>query len=275
MINIELNTNLLNSFKKNGFLILNKFIDLKYIEEIKDRFVPLFKGEFETGIEPDEWNWKSGRDPNDVTRQICNAWKADSLIENIVCNQIIGECCSFLMDWNGSRLIQDNVLWKPPGGKTLGYHQDASYDDWIIPQTMITCWMSLDYTSKENGTLEYVKGSHKWGLQPPKGEFHSPEDYKKELNEFAKKNNKNIEIVYVEVPAGGVSFHHGYTWHGSGKNNTNKDRRALVSHCIPDNAKFHPTNFGGTAKVYKKYKIHDSDELDNKFFPILWQKNID
>ena len=60
MINIELNTNLLNSFKKNGFLILNKFIDLKYIEEIKDRFVPLFKGEFETGIEPDEWNWKSG-----------------------------------------------------------------------------------------------------------------------------------------------------------------------------------------------------------------------
>ena len=142
-------------------------------------------------------NGIGNQDPNDVTRQICNAWKADSLIESIVCNQIIGECCSFLMDWNGSRLIQDNVLWKPPGGKTLGYHQDAAYDDWIIPQTMITCWMSLDYTSKENGTLEYVKGSHKWGLQPPKGEFHSPDDYKKELNNFAKKNNKKIEITYV------------------------------------------------------------------------------
>ena len=91
------------------------------------------------------------------------------------------------------RLVQDNVLWKPPGGKTLGFHQDAAYDDWLIPQTMMTCWMSLDDTSKETGTLEYIKGSHKWGLQPPKGEFHSPEDYKKELNIFAEKNNKQIE----------------------------------------------------------------------------------
>ena len=73
-----------------------------------------------------------------------------------------------------SRLLQDNVLWKPPGGKTLAYHQDAAYDDWVIPQTMMTCWMPLDDVSQEKGTLEYVKGSHKWGLVPPKGQFHSP-----------------------------------------------------------------------------------------------------
>ena len=175
------------------------------------------------------------------------------------------------MNWNGARLIQDNVLWKPPGGKTLGYHQDAAYDDWIVPQTMMTCWMSLDKTSKETGTLEYIKGSHKWGLQPPKGEFHSPEDYKKELNIFAKKNNKEIEIVYVEVPAGGVSFHHGYTWHGSGVNNSKDHRRAIVAHCVPFDAKFHPTNTGGTAKIYKKYKKNDTDKLDDSFFPLLWK----
>ena len=52
------------------------------------------------------------------------------------------------MNWSGSRLIQDNVLWKPPKGKTLAFHQDAAYDDWIIPQTMATCWISLDDTSK-------------------------------------------------------------------------------------------------------------------------------
>ena len=112
------------------------------------------------------------------------------------------------MNWGGAKLVQDNVLWKPPKGKTLGYHQDAAYDDQLIPQTMMTCWMSLDNTSEKTGTLEYVKGSHKWGLQPPKGEFHSPEDYKEQLNLFAKENNKEIDIIYVEVPAGGVSFHH-------------------------------------------------------------------
>ena len=272
MISLKLNKNLIDDFNDNGFLILDKFLDLKYIDALRKKFEPLFKGDFTTGQEPDEWNWKFGKDPEDVTRQICNGWKADNLIREFVCHEVIGKCCSHLMNWNGARLIQDNVLWKPPGGKTLGYHQDAAYDDWIVPQTMMTCWMSLDQTSKKTGTLEYIKGSHKWGLQPPKGKFHSPKDYKKELNIFAKKNNKKIEIVYVEVPAGGVSFHHGYTWHGSGINKSKENRRAIVSHCIPHNAKFHPFNTGGTAKVYRKYKKKHSDELDDKFFPLLWKR---
>ena len=273
MISLDLNKNLIEEFNNNGFLISDKFIEPKYVDKLRDRFMPLFNGDFETGIEPDEFNWKFGRDPENVTRQICNAWKSDKLIKNFVCHKIIGRCCSFLMNWKGAKLLQDNVLWKPPGGKTLGYHQDAAYDNWIVPQTMFTCWMSLDYTSKKTGTLEYIKGSHKWGLQPPKGVFHSPDDYKKELNIFAKKNNKKIEIVYVEVPAGGVAFHHGYTWHGSGVNNSKDHRRAIVSHCVPYDAKFHPTNTGGTAKIYKKYKKNNSDELDDIYFPLLWKKN--
>ena len=271
MIDAKLNSNLIDEFNKNGFLILDKFIDLKYLDKLRNRFAPLFRGDFETRIEPDEWNWRFGRDPEDVTRQICNAWKSDNLIRKLVCNKIVGKFCSSLMNWNGARLIQDNILWKPPKAKTLGYHQDAAYDDWIIPQTMMTCWMTLDSTSKQSGTLEYVKGSHRWGLQPPKGEFHSPNDYKKELNIFAKKNNKKIEIVHVEIPAGGVSFHHGFTWHGSGINNSKDHRRAIVSHCVPYDAKFHPTNTGGTAKIYKKYKKIKSDELDDNFFPLLWK----
>ena len=272
MIKVQLNKNLIDDFNKNGFIILDKFIDLKYLNKLRDRFEPLFRGEFENGIEPDEWNWKFGRDPEDVTRQICNAWKSDQLIYDFVCHKVVGECCNDLMNWSGSRLIQDNVLWKPPGGKTLGYHQDAAYVDWLVPQTMMTCWMSLDDTSKKTGTLEYIKGSHKWGVAPPKGEFHSPDDYKQELNNFAKKNNKKIEIIYVEVPAGGVSFHHGFTWHGSGINNSKDHRRAIVSHCVPHDAKFHITNSGGTAKIYKKYKKNNSDNLDDAFFPLLCKK---
>ena len=167
IINISLNEDLLESFNKNGFLTLDKFIDLEYLEELRKRIEPLFKGEFETGIEPDEWNWKFGKDANDVTRQICNAWKSDNLIKQLVCNPIIGECVSKLMGWKGARLLQDNVLWKPPKGKSLLFHQDASYDDWIIPQTMVTCWIPLDDTNLENGTLEFVNGSHKWDLCPP------------------------------------------------------------------------------------------------------------
>ena len=274
MINLELNQTLVDKFNRDGFIILEEFIEKEFIENLISRFEPLFKGKFETGIEPDEWNWKYDKDPIDVTRQICNGWKSDILIKSFVCHEIIGKACAELMKWNGSKLIQDNVLWKPPGGKTLGYHQDAAYNDWIIPQAMVTCWMSLDDTKKETGTLEYVRGSHKWGLQSPKGKFHSPDDYREQLKTFAKKNNKKLDIVYVEVPAGGASFHHGLMWHGSGINSSNDHRRVIVSHCIPSDSKFHPTNEGGTAKIYKKYKKKNNDRLDEEFFPLLWEKKI-
>ena len=55
---------------------------------------------------------------------------------------------------------------------------------------------------KKKAPLEYVKGSHLWGLTPPRGQFHSPDDYKRELINFAQKNNEQIQIQYVEIPAG-------------------------------------------------------------------------
>ena len=43
----------IESFKKNGFLIVEKFLNQKYIPKIQNRFDPLFRGEFATGIAPD------------------------------------------------------------------------------------------------------------------------------------------------------------------------------------------------------------------------------
>ena len=272
MLKVKLSNEDINFFNKNGYLIINNFIDEVSVEKIKKRFEPIFKGQFETGIEPDEWNWKKGRDPNDITRQICNAWKSDNTVKKTVCHPIVGKICSILMGWNGARIVQDNLLWKTPGAKSLSFHQDAAYDDWLIPQTMATCWITLDNTNKNSGTLEYIKGSHKWGLSLPKGDFHAPIDYKKHLKDFAKKNNKDIDIQYIEISAGGGVFHHGLTWHGSGMNTSNNQRRAIVAHCVPSNARFHPTNMGGTARIYKKYKKHDTDQLDENFFPIIWTK---
>ena len=265
-------TNEIDSFNNNGFIIFDKFLLEENIEILKNRFNDLFDGKFENTIEPDEWNWKKNFSDPSATRQICNVWKSDNLIRKIVCNETIGLIASKLMGWQGARLVQDNILWKPSGGKTLGYHQDASYVDWIVPQTMITCWMSLDQTSQKIGTLEFVTGSHKWELSPPSVNFHSPDDYRRELINFAKDNNKELNITYVEVPPGGASFHHGYTWHGSGINKTSLNRRAIVSHCIPFDAKFHSTNIGGTGKIYKRYKKLNTNEMDESFFPIIWNK---
>ena len=53
---------------------------------------------------------------------------------------------------------------------------------------------------------------------------------------------------------------------------SNENRRAVVAHCVPSDSKFHPTNIGGTARIDKRYKKINSNEMDESFFPILWSK---
>ena len=42
MINLELNKKLTNDFNKNGFLIIDQFIDLKFLDKLRNRFEPLY-----------------------------------------------------------------------------------------------------------------------------------------------------------------------------------------------------------------------------------------
>ena len=50
-------------FHRDGFLIVEEgFISERAIELLRERFGRLFAGEYATGIQPDEVNWRAGRD---------------------------------------------------------------------------------------------------------------------------------------------------------------------------------------------------------------------
>ncbi len=181
-----LNQHHLDDFKRDGFVVVRGLIGQDQVAAARARFEPLFRGEFETGLQPDEWNWREGRDSTDLTRQICNGWKADRTIGAIVLKREIGEAAARLYGWPGARLNQDNVLWKPPGAKALGFHQDESYQNWITPAQMMSCWLTLDDTKAHQGTIEYVRGSHKWPLSAPIAQFHGPGDPLAELRQAAR-----------------------------------------------------------------------------------------
>jgi ectoine hydroxylase-related dioxygenase (phytanoyl-CoA dioxygenase family) len=184
----------------------------------------------------------------------------------------IGRLCATLMGWPGARIGQDNVVWKPPGAKPLGFHQDNSYCHWVVPAGFVTCWMALDETSASGGTIEYARGSHRWGTFPPIRQFHAPDDYREALMEAAAAGGRTVELVPVEVPAGGCAFHAGGTFHGSDRNRADRPRRSLVTHCLSSEARFHPTNI---SYIYNRYKRVGDDTMDESFFPILWTRSGD
>ena len=266
----ELTPQQVQTFHDDGFLIVENFIPPALAARVAARFEGLFRGEFETGLYPDEWNWMEGRDKADLARQICNGWKSDHSVASLVLRPEVGKLCAQLAGWPGARIAQDNVVWKPPGAKSLGFHQDDSYNGWIDPPHMLTCWIALDPTSAQGGTIEYVRGSHKWPISPPIKQFHAPDDYRKELVDAAAAVGLTPDIVPVEVPAGSCAFHDGRTWHGSDKNRADRPRRSAIAHCMSSSAKFHPTTI---SYIYNRYKRVGDTTMDESYFPILWRQD--
>ena len=261
----------LDAFERDGFVVVEEgFIGDDSIAALRERFEPLFAGEYETGIRPDEVNWVAGRDPDDRTRQICNAWKADRRIAAQILSERTGRLAAELMGWDGVRLVQDNAIWKPPGTKSLGMHQDGSYLDYLVPPAMITCWIALDDTSAEAGTITYAAGSHHWPRSPEnRGEFHAPADWLAPV-ERARPSDEELRLEPLVVRAGGAAFHHFNTFHGSGPNTGTVHRRAVISHLVPADARFHPEHVD---PVYSRYRRVGDTALDESFFPVVWTRD--
>ncbi len=272
---LEIDAEQARRFAGQGFLTVKRLVDEETVARLRVRFDKLFAGEFETGVSPDEVNWQAGSGDETLTRQICNGWRADRAIAEIVLREDFGRAAAKLGGWPGARVMTDNVLWKPPGARPLLYHQDSAYLDWFRPSDLLSLWIALDETSAEGGTLEFAPGSHRWRRSLPEGEFHGPEDCRRYLlRAAAAEGVANVEddIAYAEVPAGGGSFHHGWVWHGSGYNRSSRPRRTLVLHAMRSDAEFNPARLAsGTGAIYSRYKHLGDNVMDENYFPVIWR----
>ena len=147
------------------------------LERVRERFHACFDHEWPTGLRPDEVNYTPGVTPPDVARQLCNVWKSDQVLAATTLSERNGRWGAQLAQAPGMRLLQDNMIWKPPGSKALLAHQDAAYETFVVPQNMTTCWIALDDTHADTGTIYYARGSNHWPRSAPGGQFHAPDDW--------------------------------------------------------------------------------------------------
>ena len=264
--------NQIDQFNEDGVLVVDRLIDDDTVERLRACYERLFRGEFETGVTPDEVNWQEATGDPSLTRQICNGWKADRDIADVVLREDLGKAIAELGGWPGTRIMTDNVLWKPPGTRPLGHHQDSAFLDWYAPSDLLSCWIALDDTSAEGGTIEFARGSHKWAHSAPEGEFHGPRDYRKYMEKAAAREGVAPDLLQVEVRRGGGSFHHGWIWHGSGHNRAARPRRSLVLHAMRSDTEYAPGNLAqGTGCIYSRYKRLADNLIDENYFPVLWR----
>lgn len=258
-------------FRRDGFLVVERVLSPERVEALRDSFPKLFAGRFDTGVYPDEWYWREGMSLPDVTRHMANAWKADLQVARLALSADIGRAAALLSGWTGARLGQDTIWWKAPKTKAIAHHQDSSFMDFLDPPATCTCWVTLDDTHRDAGTLEYAPGSHLWPLTPLPEAFHGQEDHRAQMRAAAEAAGVAApEPVFVEVPAGSCVFHAGEIWHGSGPNTTgDRMRHSIGVHLLREDARFSDRPGG---YIYRRYQRTGDPVLDESFFPVLWSE---
>jgi len=115
-----------------------------------------------------------------------------------------------------SVMYKEKVNYKLPGGDGFAPHQDVAAGWWMYKQSLhLSCLVSIDPATAENGCLEVVAGKHMDGMLS--------DDWK----EIPESTVKSMQWDLVPTEPGDVLFFDSYVPHRSAPNNTNKSRRVL------------------------------------------------
>ncbi len=151
--------------------------------------------------------------------QVINLWEDSQGVRPLTFHPRVCEAAARLIGAERLRLWHDQALFKEPGGRETDAHQDQPY--WPIVETdTLTAWIPLDGSTLQSGAMGYLPGSHRAGLRRFVNIFIGEPE-----NILERPELRGIEPVFVEVPRGGVAFHHGLTVHLAHSNRTDRMRR--------------------------------------------------
>jgi ectoine hydroxylase-related dioxygenase (phytanoyl-CoA dioxygenase family) len=120
------------------------------------------------------------------------------------------------------------IFFKPPeGGGPKPAHQDNFYFGPNDEEGVVTAWVALDDATLENGCLYFGDGTNQGPVYPH--EAPADEPYNLQLPESILARQP---MTPAPVRRGGVSFHHGNTFHQSGPNTSTHWRRACALHYV-------------------------------------------
>ncbi len=196
--------------------------------------------------------------------QCINLWEDHPEVLPLTFHPKISEAASILIGVERLRLWHDQALYKDAGGRYTEPHQDQPY--WPMDEIdTLSAWITFDGSTRENGCMAYVPGSHRVGVRKFVNIFTADEKVKI-LEEPA---IAALPPAYVEVPRGSVAFHHGLTVHLAGPNRSNRTRRVHTMIYFRDGATrtkphVHPSVDRPGIKI--------GEAIDSGLTPLVWPR---
>ncbi|HAA76335.1 TPA: hypothetical protein DCE37_14560 [Candidatus Latescibacteria bacterium] len=221
-----LTTSQITSFLDDGFLPIGKLLDDDLVEQLRDEYDHLFSEAREEGryrnlaiLDTDDVDEK--RDAEGQMLQIMQMCERSILYRRLLYDDRILDIVESLIGPN-IQLFHDQALFKPAHyGEAVFWHQDNSY--WkCVPANLVSCWLTLDDVDVSNGAMHVLPGSHRAPVEHDRTESTPLLDVGESVNAD--------QAEVIDLPAGGVTFHHCQTLHYTSPNKTDRQRRAFAIH---------------------------------------------
>ena len=210
-----------------------------------------------------EFNANESADPQKILFHALGAWRIKPGLHDLLWHPAFVVPAAQLLG-GAVRFWHDQIFYKPAhhGGIVI-WHQDYSYWTRTTPMAHVSCWIGLDDSTRENGCVHYVPGSHRWPLLP-RASFAN--DMDAVLDSLTPAQHAEFKPVAIELKAGECSFHHPLMVHGSYANNTARPRRAVVLNAFRDGV----TSASDAPLLAGVPPIPCGEKIDGQFFPLLF-----
>ena len=262
---LKLSDEQVDFFNTNGYLAGVKMLDEIQIEELRTELNELADTNHPGHDLFYEFHSNESTDPSTILFHALGAWRITEGFHDVLWNPRFLVAASQLLGNMPVRFWHDQLFYKPAKtGGVVAWHQDYSYWTRTKPVAHLTCWCGLDDATKENGCVQYIPGSHRWGLLPKPNLAGELQSIRNLLNEEQKKQFDHPH--YAEVKAGHAIFHHPFALHGSGENKSNWPRRAFVINVIADGV----TSDSNDELLAGVPPVPKGTRMEGQFFPLLY-----
>ncbi|MGB6230169.1 MAG: phytanoyl-CoA dioxygenase family protein [Litorimonas sp.] len=200
-------------------------------------------------------------------------WRFHDGIRDVAFNSRLPRLATHLMGTSRTHFWEDTTFVKAPlTPQRTVFHQDWSYFQ-IMGEQCCIIWIPLDPVGAENGRMEYIRGSHRWGQTYAPSIFFaqsaSPVSPYEKLPDI-EGNRSAYDIVSFDCEPGDVIVHHVMTIHGSGGNcSTDRDRRALSFRYCGDDIRYFDKP-GAIEQQYTQTSPRNGDRLNTHDYPLVW-----
>jgi len=222
----------LEQFRREGYIAVNNALDAATVEAgragLSDMIQQKIDGKFQLMFEAsvrDRLEELSPEQRESSIRKVFQFSNVDKRLDDIAFNP---ELISVLerLGCTKPQLFQSMALLKGPNGREKPWHQDRAYFQYEFDKPIIGIWIALDEATPENGCMHIIPGEH----TRPFIHFHR-RDW-----QICDTDIQSLDRPRLAVPLkpGGMLLFDSMLPHGTPRNASNKRRRALQYHYMPE-----------------------------------------